>query len=145
MSCKVKSQYSGSNYYKCKGWRLPTEAEWEYATRAGTTGARYGNVDDIAWHSGNSGKKAHPVQQKKANAWGLYDMLGNVWEWVYDWYGAYPIGSSVDPVGPGTGSKRGVRGGSWEEYIRLCRAAVRGSDSPSYRHYARGFRPARSY
>lgn len=94
-------------------YRLPTEAEWEYAARAGTTGDRYGNVDDIAWHSGNSDNKIHPIGQKSPNAWGFYDMLGNAYEWVQDFYGPYPGGTAADPTGPTSGSRRIVRGGSY--------------------------------
>ena len=98
-------------------YRLPTEAEWEYAARAGTTGDRYGNLDDIAWHSGNSDSEGtpriQPVGQKQANAWGFYDMLGNVYEWVQDRYGTYPGGTVTDPTGPTSGSARVARGGSF--------------------------------
>ena len=89
---------SGGNRY-----RLPTEAEWEYAARAGTTGDRYGNLDAIAWYRDNSRYRTHPVGQKAPNAWGLHDMLGNVEEWVEDRYGDYPGGAVTDPRGPGSG------------------------------------------
>ena len=92
-------------------YRLPTEAEWEYAARAGTTADRYaGNLDAIAWYGENSGARPHPVGRKAPNAFGLHDMLGNVWEWVQDWYGAYPGGSVTDPQGPASGSRRVDRG-----------------------------------
>lgn len=94
-------------------YRLPTEAEWEYAARAGTTGDRYGSVDAVAWHSGNSGTEVNPIGQKQPNAWGFYDMLGNAYEWVEDFYGEYPGGSVTDPTGPETGSHRIARGGSF--------------------------------
>jgi len=84
-----------------QGWRLPTEAEWEYACRAGTTGSRYGNLDDIAWYDKNSGSQTRPVGEKTPNAWGLYDMPGNVWEWVWDGKAEYAAGAQVDPVGCG--------------------------------------------
>jgi formylglycine-generating enzyme required for sulfatase activity len=88
---------------QCTGYRLPTEAEWEYAARAGTTGARHGTLDDVAWHSGNSGGKTHAVGTRAANAWGLHDMMGNVWEWTQDWYGPY-TGAASDPEGPASGT-----------------------------------------
>ena len=111
-------------------FRLPTEAEWEYACRAGTTGDRYGNIDVIAWYYSNSGSTTHPVGQKQANAWGLFDTLGNVWEWCQDWYGDYSAGYQTDPTGPGSGSYRVDRGGSWCDDARLralCRSRRRAS------------------
>lgn len=95
-------------------YRLPTEAEWEYAARAGTTGDTYGTLDAIAWHALNSNGTMHPVAGKQANAWGLYDMLGNAIEWVNDWYSAnyYAVSPSTDPPGPSSGSVRVLRGGS---------------------------------
>ena len=126
-------------------WRLPTEAEWEYAARAGTTGARYGELDAIGWYDGNSGSETHPVSQKAANAWGLYDMLGNVWEWCSDWYGDYPTGSVMDPTGPSSGSGRVFRGGSWGFGARYARSAFRRRYVPGFRYYSLlGFRPALS-
>ena len=125
-------------------YRLPTEAEWEYAARAGTTGARHGELDDIAWWSGNSGGETHPVGEKRANAWGLYDMLGNVWEWTADWHGDYPSGAVTDPTGPSTGSRRGNRGGSWGRSARDARSANRSSFSPDGRGYRIGFRLVRT-
>ena len=106
---RLNSRESGRGY----AYRLPTEAEWEYAARAGTTGARHGELSAIAWYGENSGLLTHPVGRKLANAWGLHDMLGNVWEWTGDWYGEYPSGAVTDPKGPGSGSYRVVRGGSW--------------------------------
>ena len=100
-------------------YRLPTGAEWEYAARAGTTGARYGELDEIAWWRDNSDGKTHPVGQKRANAWGLHDMLGNVWEFTADWHGGnYPLGPLTDPQGPSTGDSKEGRGGAYysEEY-----------------------------
>jgi formylglycine-generating enzyme required for sulfatase activity len=95
-------------------YSLPTEAEWEYAARAGTTGDYAGDLDEMAWYIKNSGSKTHPVATKKANAWGLYDMHGNVWEWVSDWYGSdyYQNSPNNDPKGPNSGSARVYRGGS---------------------------------
>jgi formylglycine-generating enzyme required for sulfatase activity len=81
-------------------YRLPTEAEWEYAARATTTGDRYGTLTDIAWYVGNSSGKTHAVAGKQPNLWGLYDMIGNVAEWVQDWFGPYPSTAVVDPTGP---------------------------------------------
>ena len=106
-------------------YRLPTEAEWEYAARAGTTGDRYGNVDAIAWYVPNSGRKTHPVGGTTPNAWGLHDMLGNVWEWVEDWYGGYPGGAVTDPRGPRSGSTRVYRGGCWAYDSSSSRASAR--------------------
>ena len=107
-------------------YRLPTEAEWEYAARAGTSGDRYGgDLDAIAWYGENSESRTHPVGQKVPNAFGLHDMLGNVYEWVQDWYGVYPGGSVTDPQGPMSGSYRLSRGGSWILNARYCRASYR--------------------
>jgi len=125
-------------------WRLPTEAEWEYAARAGTTGARYGDLDTIAWHRGNSGSQTHPVKQKAANAWGLYDMMGNVLEWCFDWYGEYPTGSVTDPTGSRSGSDRVSRGGSWEDDASWMRSAIRIQEDPACGRDDIGFRPALS-
>jgi len=125
-------------------FRLPTDAEWEYACRAGTTSATYGNLDEVAWYENNSGKETHRVGQKQPNAWGLYDMLGNVWEWCQDWYGGYPGGDVVDPVGPSSGSSRVYRGGSWRGDARGVRAALRNYGAPGYRGSTLGFRLARS-
>ena len=134
----------GGNPTRCTGYRLPTEAEWEYAARAGTTGPRYGELDRVAWHDDNSGSKTHPVGQKQPNAWGLYDMLGNVWEWTWDWKESYSRGSSTDPVGASSGSLRVPRGCSWYNVARLCRAAYRLVFTPERREDDLGFRPART-
>jgi formylglycine-generating enzyme required for sulfatase activity len=127
-------------------YRLPTEAEWEYACRAGTTGARYGDLDRIAWYGENSGNQTHPVGEKAANAWGLHDMLGNVWEWVGDWYGRdyYQQSPSVDPSGPNNGDFRVCRGGSWSHIPLGVRAAYRSYIIPAFRFYNLGFRVART-
>ena len=125
-------------------YRLPTEAEWEYAARAGTTGDRYGNLGAIAWYEDNSGRRTHPVGQKAPNAWGLHDMLGNVWEWVGDWYGPYPGGRVTDPTGPSSGSERVFRGGGWAIDARYCRASNRISLSPGLRDDYLGFRLLRT-
>jgi formylglycine-generating enzyme required for sulfatase activity len=125
-------------------WRLPTEAEWEYAVRAGTTEVRYGDLDTIAWHRGNSGSETHPVSQKSANAWGLQDMIGNVWEWCSDWSGDYPTGIVTDPTGPSSGSLRVFRGCGWFSVTRDTRSASRSSRVPGARSNQLGFRPALS-
>ncbi len=109
------------------GFRLPTEVEWECAARAGST-HRYAGSDDldaVAWHNRNSGGMTHPVGHKRANAWGLHDMTGNVWEWCWDVHDAYPAGHTVDPHGPASGSSRVLRGGGWNDFPRLARVAAR--------------------
>ncbi len=127
------------------GGRLPTEAEWEYAARAGSPAARYGTLDEIAWYSSNSGDRIHLVGTKQANAWGLYDTLGNVWEWTWDWYDEkyYSAGAAFDPQGPSTGSGRVVRGGSWGSYPRSARASSRVRLLPEDRSGSVGFRCVR--
>ena len=139
--------YSGSTFagLGCEGYRLPTESEWEYAARAGTTSARYGNLDEIAWLYENSDGRPHEVGTKRVNGWGLYDMLGNVSEWTGDWYSSsYPSGSVRDPLGPDEGSRRVYRGGGWLNFARYVRAANRYGNGPAHRRHKLGFRPARS-
>ncbi|MCC6416160.1 MAG: formylglycine-generating enzyme family protein [Opitutaceae bacterium] len=106
-------------------YTLPTEAQWEYAARAGTTGKYPGDLDAIAWYDANSGGVTHPVAQKQPNAWGLYDMIGNVQEWCWDWYAAYPGGRARDPTGPAFGGHRSIRGGSFLATAGWCRVAQR--------------------
>ena len=123
--------------------RLPTEAEWEYACRAGSKsrfffGDANGGLGDYAWYDANSIRTAHPVGQKKPNAWGLYDMHGNVAEWCADWYGDYPKGAVTNPQGPASGSSRVMRGGAWTKSTDYCRAACRDRTTPAYRDL--GFR-----
>jgi len=127
-------------------YRLPTEAEWEYACRAGTATA-YGFGDDrsgLGVYGWVGGESTHPVGGKKPNAWGLYDMHGNVWEWCQDWYGDYPSGSATDPTGATSGSHRVSRGGSWISIARSCRSARRNGSTPEVRSNGLGFRVLRS-
>lgn len=124
------------------GMRLPTEAEWEYAARGGSGEVRYGALEEIAWCSGNSGNQTHPVGKKKPNAWGLHDMLGNVWEWVNDWYGEYGAGAATDPPGPASGEHKVVRGGSWSDDPDVIRVSDRVGGEPSNRGNYIGFRCA---
>jgi formylglycine-generating enzyme required for sulfatase activity len=125
-------------------YTLPTEAQWEYACRAGTTGDYAGNLDDMAWYGKKSGVGTHSVATKKANAWGFFDMHGNVWEWCLDWYAAYPTGLRLDYAGPASGPDRVVRGGSWINWAGSCRSAGRGWSSPGSRDSNLGFRVALS-
>jgi formylglycine-generating enzyme required for sulfatase activity len=128
----------------CAGFRLPTEAEWEYAARAETTEAAFSSeLDAIAWYSENSDSRTHPVAGKEANAWGLHDMLGNVWEWTGDWYAAYPTEAVTDPTGPAKGSGRVIRGGAWYGLARGVRCASRIALDPGDRSVLLGFRLAR--
>jgi formylglycine-generating enzyme len=115
------------------GYRLPTEAEWEYGCRAGTAGPRYGPLDDVAWYRGNSGERLHEVGGRRPNAWGLYDMLGNTWDWCWDVYDAEVYGGY-----------RVLRGGGWFDEHWSCRASVRRRSHPSLRIDDVGFRVARS-
>jgi formylglycine-generating enzyme required for sulfatase activity len=115
------------------GYRLPTDAEWQYACKAGTTGYRYGEIDDIAWYADNSGGRLHDVGGKAPNPWGLHDMLGNVWEWCWDLYDEQVYGTN-----------RVFRGGGWAEPMRGCGASVRRRSHPSFAIDDLGFRLARS-
>lgn len=123
-------------------YTLPTEAQWEYASRAGTTGSYPGEPDAMAWHDRNSGGTTHPVGLKRPNAWGFYDMAGNVLEWCYDWYGDYAGGEVTDPTGPRRGSYRMARGGSWRADLRVGRSAARAGGSAGRLDYTMGFRLA---
>ena len=128
------------------GYRLPTEAEWEYAARAGTS-HRYAGGDDagaVAWTEKNSGGETHAVGEKAANAWGLHDLSGNVWEWCWDWYGAYPSEPVSDAAGPASGSGRVLRGGSWLDAARYARVAHRRERSPGNRDWYIGLRLSRT-
>ena len=125
-------------------YTLSTEAQWEYACRAGTTGPFAGaSLDALGWYDANSGKETKPVRQKQANAWGLHDMHGNVWEWCADWYAdKLPGGSVRDPSGPNSGSNRVNRGGSWGIFASVCRSAIRDGTVPGNRLLNLGFRLA---
>lgn len=128
---------------------LPTEAEWEYACRTGSkTAYSFGesskSLGDYAWFYGNSNGQTHSVGEKKPNAWGLYDMHGNVWEWCSDWYGEYPKGSVGDPIGPREGYSRVIRGGCWRNEARYCLTALRSRGDASLRDDYFGFRVALS-
>lgn len=124
-------------------YRLPTEAAWEYACRAGTAEPAYGDLDAIAWFHTNSEDRTHPVGQKTPNAWGLYDMLGNVWELCADWKDSYPSTPVTDPVGPASGYYRVSRGGGWFDVRPAVNATFRSSPEPTYRGSSLGFRLAR--
>ncbi|MCP4696415.1 MAG: SUMF1/EgtB/PvdO family nonheme iron enzyme [Gammaproteobacteria bacterium] len=142
--CDWLRQRTGEEY------RLPTEAEWEYACRAGSEAAYcFGDdekrLGDYAWHLENAERKTYPVGEKKPNAWGLYDMHGNAWEWVQDWFGVYPEEAQKNPTGPETGSGRVIRGGGWYDSPRLVRSAGRFRYGPGIRNVYLGFRLARTH
>ncbi len=134
-------------YAKWAGMSLPTEAQWEYAARAGTTttwwsGSTEADLARVGWYSSNSDSSLHAVGEKPANAWGLHDVHGNVWEWTADWYGDYPDSSVTDPA-PESGSYRVLRGGGWYYVAGFSRVALRGYDHPGVR-LALGFRLSRT-
>ncbi len=160
-ACTTAAAYAGSKIYACPGFRLPTEAEWEYAYRAGTTSAYYSGAKDagkcglcakgeaslepIGWYCGNSNNTSHPVGGKQPNAWGLVDMSGNMWEWCHDGY-ADDLGAAAatDPAGPASGTYKVLRGGSHESLNRDTRAATRRGDQPYQQYNSYGFRCVRS-
>ena len=125
------------------GYRLPTEAQWEYACRAGTT-TTYNTGSSITnntgWYSANSNSRTHEAGKKPPNAWGLYDMHGNVWEWCWDWYGSNTSGVQTDQLGVSSGTYRVLRGGSWYDSARNLRSSDRYFENPWNRHRSLGFR-----
>ena len=130
-------------------FRLPTEAEWEYAARGGkkSKGYKYAGsdrLDEVGWHDGNSGEHTHPVGKKKPNELGLHDMSGNVWEWCQDWFGAYSMEAQTNPTGPQSGGKRVLRGGSHWYDASCCRVSYRSYTDPGGRYGSRGLRLALS-
>ena len=132
-----------------KNFRLPTEAEWEYAARGGnlSRGYQYSGskkIDDVAWYNNNSGGETHPVGTKAPNELGIYDMSGNVWEWCQDWYGDYHGYSQTNPTGPSSGSDRVNRGGGWDYDARICRVAYRSLNAPDVKFSLLGLRLALS-
>lgn len=146
--CRKLTEREHSAGRLLRGWKytLPTEAQWECACRAGTTTAYYtgGSSGDLAragWYDANSGTQTHPVGQKMPNAFGLYDMHGNVWEWCLDWYGSRLQGGD-NPAGAKSGSYRVIRGGSCLNFAQNCRSAIRDYDSPDVRGNYLGFRVA---
>jgi formylglycine-generating enzyme required for sulfatase activity len=139
------------------GYRLLTEAEWEYACRAGSTAAFCNggitnvscspmdpNLDQVGWYCGNAGSTTHDVGGKAANAWGLEGVHGNLWEWCWDWYGIYPTGTVVDPLGPSSGTQRVCRGGCYYNYAKYCRSANREDANPGGHGSDIGLRVARA-
>ena len=143
----VQSFITKLNSMTGETFRLPTEAEWEFAARGGNKSKGYtysgsNTIGDVAWYTDNSSYSTHTVKTKAANELGIYDMSGNVWEWCSDWYGSYSSGSQTDPTGPTTGSYRVLRGGSCYDSATNCRCAFRGSSSTSFRDNGLGFRLA---
>jgi formylglycine-generating enzyme required for sulfatase activity len=156
-ACVPSSSFASP--YECPGYRLPTEAEWELAARAGTLDATYAGdldsehlqceapndvLDPIAWTCSNGGDETHEAGGQTPNDWGLYDVLGNVFEWCHDWSGAYPTGSVSNPWGPSEGVDRVARGGSFSYFAKHARSAARNAFPPESRYGFIGFRPVRS-
>lgn len=133
------------NHKTGRTFRLPTEAEWEYAARGGkkSRGYKYSgsdNIDEVAWYKDNSGQRTHPVKEKKANELGLYDMSGNVWEWCQDWFGEYSGDAQFNPQGPSSGADRVRRGGGWRSLARSCRVSSRSNYALAHHYSGLGFR-----
>jgi formylglycine-generating enzyme required for sulfatase activity len=151
---KLTPAYRGSGDsivcdFNATGYRLPTEAEWEYAARGGNKNPEpceysgENSADRVAWYDGNSGGRAHPVGVKQPNSLGIYDMGGNVWEWCWDWYGSYSGASQKDPTGAPSGTERVLHGGSWNYTAGFTRPAYRYYHLPSYQSSNLGFRLVR--
>ena len=144
----VQSFITKLNSMTGERFRMPTEAEWEFAARGGNKSKGYtysgsNTIEDVAWYTYNSSSKTHIVKTKAANELGIYDMSGNVWEWCSDWYGSYSSSAQTDPTGPATGTYRVRRGGSWGGgYATSCRCASRDNNAPSSRYSNIGFRLA---
>jgi len=156
VTCAMSDGYASP--YDCPGYRLPTEAEWEYTARAGTSESTYnGNIAEanldctplspalnpIAWYCGNSDDQVHPVATRDPNPWDLFDMIGNVWEWCHDYPADYD-GDETDPWGETSGSARVNRGGCWNGQARYARVGNRADGNPIERKWHRGFRPVRT-
>ncbi len=153
VQCRIDKRWVGVAYAQASGFRLPTEAEWEYACRAGSCAPRYAELKRCGWYWNNAARQTQDVAQKQSNTWGLYDTLGNVWEWCYDASGrSYTAESICDPICEGEDLRGGldekevvrvVRGGSWYSGKEMCRAAYRFDDVMFLRDDAIGFRVVR--